>query len=197
MTADHISEIGSFYESRGATPRVFVTPAAHPSLEAGLAAAGYAPSERESILASDDRNAHAQPDGRIGVAKDIDAWARASAEAFLDRRLLAASDARIALILATAAGTLALEARDRGDIVATAAMDVRGECAGLFAGSTLPAFRRQGWHSALIADRIARARDAGARLLRATAKPGSASERNFHRHGFVTLYERVLWERVG
>jgi GNAT superfamily N-acetyltransferase len=67
----------------------------------------------------------------------------------------------------------------------------------LFAGSTHPAFRRQGWHTELIRDRVARARDAGARLVHAPAGPGSASERNFLRCGFIRLYTRVLWGKAG
>ncbi len=74
-------------------------------------------------------------------------------------------------------------------------MDVRGDCATLFGGSTLTSFRKHGLHGALIRERIAQARDAGARFMRAGATPGSTSERNFQRCGFVTLYTRTLWER--
>jgi GNAT superfamily N-acetyltransferase len=176
---------------------VFVTPMADPSLMRELTGAGYAPGEREqSLLASADLFGHAQRDERIDVARDLAAWARASATAFLERDELEPGDDRIALILATTDGTIALEARKGNAIVATAALAVRGEHATLFAGSTHPAFRRQGWHTELIRDRVARARDAGARLVHATAGPGSTSERNFLRCGFVRLYTRVLWGKT-
>jgi hypothetical protein len=74
-------------------------------------------------------------------------------------------------------------------------MDVRDGCAALFAGSTMAAFRNRGWQIAMIRDRIARARDEGARWMRATARPTSTSERNFIRCGFQTLYTRTLWQR--
>ncbi|MGP8099720.1 MAG: GNAT family N-acetyltransferase [Candidatus Cybelea sp.] len=196
VSASDVAKISEFYESRGATPMVFVTPAAHPSLASELAAAGYAAGDREqALLAANDLIDHAQRDDRIGVAKDIAAWAKASAAAFLEREKLEPGDDVIALILATAEGTIALEVREGERIIATAAMSVIGNNAALFAGSTLTAFRRQGWHTALISDRVARAREAGASLVRATAGPESVSEQNFMRCGFVKLYARVLWER--
>ncbi len=195
VTTDDIARITEFYESRGATPRVYATPLADPSLELSLARAGYAPCEHENVLASDSFPPHARDDDRIGIASDLDAWAHASARAFMDVDTLKPGDDRIASILASSEGVWPLEAREGGAIVATAAMDLRDECAGLFAGSTLPAFRGRGWQIALIRDRIARARDAGARFMRAAARPASVSERNFRRCGFAALYTRVLWER--
>jgi GNAT superfamily N-acetyltransferase len=196
VRASDIAKITAFYESRGATPTVFVTRAADPSLHRELAAAGYVAGEREqSLLASEDLVSHAQCDARIGVAQDIAAWAKASAAAFLEREQLEPGEDVIALILATAEGTVALEARDGDRIIATGAISVSGEHATLFAGSTDPKFRRQGWHTALIRDRVARAREAGAKLVRATARPGSISEQNFVRCGFIRLSARILWER--
>ncbi len=195
VTNADVAAITAFYESRGATPRVFVTPLAHPSLGRALAAAGFAPCEYENMLASDSFDSYAAYDERVGIAPDLDAWAVASAQAFTGRDSLTPADMAIARVIAYSEGVHATEARDDGTLVATAAMDVRLGCAGLFAGSTLEPFRGRGWHVAMIRDRIARARDAGARLMRATARPSSASERNFIRCGFAVLYTRALWER--
>jgi len=195
LAADEIARITAFYQSRGATPKIFVTPLSDPALARGLAAAGYAPSEYENVLASDEFDAHVARDARVAVAADLAEWAKASARAFSDAAELAEVDDEIARVLASSDGVIALEARENGAIAATAAMDVRNGCAAFFAGSTLPPFRGRGFHLALIRDRIARSRDAGAQMMRATASPASASERNFHRCGFSTLYTRVLWER--
>jgi hypothetical protein len=195
VTDDEITQITGFYESRGSTPRVLVTPLSHPSLGRALAAAGYAPSEYVNVLASDKLDAYALRDDRIGIAKDLKAWTRASAQAFRDRKELAPGDETIELILASSDGVWPLEAREGGAIVATAAMDIRNASAGLFGGATLFDFRRRGWHVRMIRDRVARARDAGARFARGSARPASESERNFHRCGFATLYTRVLWQR--
>jgi hypothetical protein len=160
-----------------------------------LAEAGYTPSEYDNVLVSDDLAAHALRDERVCVARDLRDWAEASARGFTDREELLPGDADIALLIASSEGVCALEARENRAIVATAGMDIRGEWSGLFAASTLPAFRRRGWHLAMIRDRIARAREAGARFLRANARPGSTSECNFRRCGFTALYTRALWER--
>ena len=56
VTEGDVSRITDLYESRGATPRVFVTPLADPSLAPALVCAGYVPSEYENVLASDAFN---------------------------------------------------------------------------------------------------------------------------------------------
>jgi GNAT superfamily N-acetyltransferase len=197
VTPEDVATITEFYESRRSTPRVFVSPLAHPTLGTALAAAGYVPTEYENVLVSNTFGPYARRDARIRAAADLQEWAIASAGGFLDGGSVTADDEFLALTLASSEGVIPVEALDGGTIVATGALDVRGVCAALFAASTLPASRGQGWHLALIADRIARARDAGARLMRATARPGSASERNFHRCGFTTLFTRSWWERRG
>jgi N-acetylglutamate synthase-like GNAT family acetyltransferase len=88
-----------------------------------------------------------------------------------------------------------LEARVDGAVVATAAMDVRGEIAGLHGASTMPSARRRGWQTIFIRDRAARARELGARYVYGIAGVGGTSERNFRRAGFAVLYTRTLWER--
>jgi GNAT superfamily N-acetyltransferase len=77
---------------------------------------------------------------------------------------------------------------------AVAALHTR-EGTGLFVGAaTLPAFRRHGCQSALIARRLADAA-ADSDLVVATAAAGSASHENLARHGFETTYRRTLWQQ--
>lgn len=65
----------------------------------------------------------------------------------------------------------------------------------LFAGAaTLPAFRRHGCQSALIARRLSDAA-ADCDLVVATAAAGSASQENLARHGFETTHHRTLWRQ--
>lgn len=195
VTRDDIAEITAFYRSRGSTPRVVVTPLADPSLQAELSAAGYVAGEhRQVVLVCTDIPSEIQRDARIHVAEDIAAWARASARAHHDREEFTPGEDRIALILGTTEGAIALEGRDGAAIAVTGTLWLDEENAAFLGGTTDPAFRRRGWQLALIRDRVARAREAGARLLRAAAGPGSSSERNFHRCGFVTRYVRVMWE---
>jgi hypothetical protein len=193
--SDEVSQLTEFYASRNSTARVFVTPMTHPSLARSLALAGFAPAEYENVLVSDDFETYARYDDRIAVATDLDAWAIASMRGFMGDEPAETGDPRFGLILASADGIVPLEGREGGAIVSTAVMSLRGECAFFFAGATVGGSRRRGWHLATIHDRIARARDGGARIMRATAAPGSASERNFLRSGFRVLYTRSLWER--
>jgi hypothetical protein len=135
-------------------------------------------------------------DERINVATDLDAWIRASVAGFAGRKNNVHDDS-LARVLVSSPRTIALEARENGAIVATSVMSVRGECASLFAGSVLPEHRHRGWQIAMVRDRIARAREAGARIIHAAAAPAGISERNFHRCGFTTLYTRTRWDRPG
>ncbi len=129
--------------------------------------------EYDNIMASDDFGDRAQRDPRVVVATDFQAWALASVEAFMHPEAPKAGDDLVACIIASSSGVWPLEMRDGETIAATAAMDLQEGCAGLFAGSVVPAFRGRGFHVALINDRIARAREAGASFMRATARPAS------------------------
>lgn len=190
-----VARITTFYESRHAKPRVFATPLADPALGRALAAAGFAPAEYDSILVAVDPDAHPLRDERVSVAPDLEAWIRASVAGFAERRKVAHDDT-VARVVASSPDAIVLEAREGDAIVATAGLSVRGDCAVLFAASTLPEHRHRGWQLALIRDRIARARDAGARIIYAAAAPDSISERNFHRCSFRTIYTRARWDAI-
>jgi GNAT superfamily N-acetyltransferase len=195
-TRDDVERIVEFYVIRRTTPRVFVTPLAHPTLGRELAAAGFAPCEYENVIACDDFRPHARRDDRVAVATDARAWAHASARAFMHPETPKENDEFVALIIASSPGVTLLEIRHDDRIVATAAMDLQFGCAGLFAGSVDAAFRGRGLHAALLRDRLARALEGGAAMVRATARPAGLSERNFARLGFTALYTRTLWERA-
>ena len=162
--ADEISRLTEFYASHNSTPRVFVTPMAHPSLARSLALAGFAPAEYENVLVSDDLETHARYDDRIAVATDLDAWALASMRGFMGDEPAETGDPRFGVVLASADGIVPLEGREGSAIVSTAVMSLRGECAFFFAGATVAGSRRRGWHLATIRDRIARARDGRAQI---------------------------------
>jgi len=65
-----------------------------------------------------------------------------------------------------------------------------------FAGSgTLPAFRGRGVQKALVQRRLADARAAGCDLAVVTTAPGTRSQENVMRRGFVLLYTRAILVR--
>jgi hypothetical protein len=196
IDAGEIDRVTHFYHDRGAPARVWVNPLADPSVERLLAKAGYLPIGRNNALAIElSANGFAR-DARIVEEPDANAWGRISARGFLDRYEGEDEGAFLASTIASGKDVIALTAFENGEAVATGAMIVQGELASLFAGSTLTEHRGEGLHRALVADRLARAREGGARYARTSAPIGSPSEANFRAAGMTVLYTRTLWERA-
>lgn len=192
--AGEIDCLTRFFHDRGAPARVWVNPLADPSLEKALASAGYEPVGRNNALAIDLSANGATRDRRIVEESDAQAWGFISARGFLDRYDGVEEGTFLAASIASSDGVIALSTVDDGIIVATGAMTVQGELASLFAGSTLAEHRGKGYHRAMVADRLARARERGARYARTSAPIGSTSESNFRACGMTVLYTRTLWE---
>ncbi|MFN0131520.1 MAG: GNAT family N-acetyltransferase [Phycisphaerales bacterium] len=72
--------------------------------------------------------------------------------------------------------------------------DTHGTIACLFGAATEPWARRRGVQRALLAARLALARDAGCDLAAVMAQTGSASDRNMARAGFMPVYTRTSVE---
>lgn len=193
VTAAEIERLTAFYRERGAPARVSVNPLADPSLERLLSHYGYSPSGYNNTLALEIAASTAQRDGHIAEEADAEAWGRASARGFTHRYASDREGSFLATTIALGAGVIALSARQGDQIVATGAMCVHDSLASLFAGSTLDEHRGNGYHRAMILDRVARAREAGAAYVRTSAPIGSTSEVNFRSCGFEVLYTRANW----
>lgn len=183
----------TFYRDRGAQPKVRLSPHADPDFVRALLELGYVPLEYENPLTGDLRSIGAGRDARVTEMRDADEWSRATGSAFMDGAPCDESNLIIGLIVCSTPASTALEIRLDGAIAASGCMDVQGEIAGFYGAATAPAFRGRGLQSALIADRIARAVERGARFGRVTTRPGTTSEQNFRRSGFVPLYTRTIW----
>lgn len=194
VTDADICRLTAFYTGHATPPRVLVSPLAGVELPQRLARAGYRPVELQSVLVRELEPGSFQRDSRANEIADPWVWARASASGFLDGDA-SHDDLLVAAIVAAVPSVRALAIERAGSIVATAAMEVHGECLSLFAASTVPSARRQGWQTALICDRLARGFEGGARIAQASAAVASPSERNFRRLGFVALFTRTVWER--
>lgn len=193
-TPADIDRLTRFYTERGAASRVLVSPLAHAALARELVRARYVPVEYQNVLFCEIDPAHATLDERVAESADHAGWGRTSAHGFLERDPQE-DEALVGMIIARASTMIPLELRVDGNVVATAAMDVYEDVAGLHGASTMPHARRRGYQTVLIRERIARARALGARYVHAVAAVGSASERNFRRAGFDVLFTRALWER--
>jgi hypothetical protein len=182
----------SFYRERGAQPRVRLSPHADQRFVRALIALGYEPIEYENPMAAELGELQAKRDERVEEMRDPEEWSRVTGSAFANAPCDDAT-LQIGLLLCTVPETIALEIRIDGVIAATGCLDVQHEVAGFFNGATALPYRGLGLHRALILDRAARAIERGAHIARVTTRPASASEQNFRRLGFSTLYTRSLW----
>ncbi|MPY89145.1 MAG: GNAT family N-acetyltransferase [Luteitalea sp.] len=83
-------------------------------------------------------------------------------------------------------------ARLDGEIAGGASLRIDGRIAQLCGSATLPRFRRRGIQSALLRARLADAFGEGCDVAIVTTAPGSKSQKNVQRQGFVLLYARAL-----
>ncbi len=65
----------------------------------------------------------------------------------------------------------------------------------LCGATTLPEKRRRGVQTALLRERLARARESGCEVAVVTTQPGSKSQQNVQRQGFALLYTRAVLVR--
>lgn len=196
-----------FYRSRGGAPRVELCTFADPSAAAGLAARGFRLTGFVHVLARRPWPDVVAPSGawagawsgprvrRVAPAEAL-AWGRLVARGFGDE---APSDALVALGAANldVPGVACFAAEIGGEPCGGGAVSVDEGLAFLYAGATLPTFRRRGVQAALVAARVAHARAAGAELVAVAASAGSVSERNLARLGFELVHGRAVLEGPG
>ncbi len=94
-----------------------------------------------------------------------------------------------------AAGVERFVARRGQEILGGGTMRRHLGIAQLCGASTLPAHRRTGVQSALLAHRLRHAAQNGCELAVVTTMPGSKSQQNMQRQGFVLLYSRNVLVR--
>jgi GNAT superfamily N-acetyltransferase len=113
-----------------------------------------------------------------------DAFSREVIETVIDDSLCAAGFARYI-------------AYERGTIAGGASMQRQDGIAVLTGSATRPQHRRRGVQAALLARRLADARDAGADLAIITTSPATQSQANVMKLGFSLIYARALLVSVG
>ncbi|MFJ4653130.1 GNAT family N-acetyltransferase [Nocardia sp. NPDC088792] len=94
--------------------------------------------------------------------------------------------------LTTAAGVQRYVAVHDGQVAGGASMRVADGIAQLTGAATLPAHRRNGIQSALLAARLTEAAATGCDIAVITTQPGSKSMQNAQRSGFDFLYTRAV-----
>ncbi len=156
----------------------------------GLALAGV-PEPRRGDVAIDTASVDEWIDTMVTGFATPDTQGVASHESF-DREPLD----RVMRDFAAAAGVRLFVARHRGELAGAGAMRIDDGIAQLCGASTLPASRRRGVQTALLAHRLRHARDEGCDLAVVTTQPGSKSQQNVQRRGFALLYSRIVLVRA-
>lgn len=202
VEAADVEALEDFYRSRGTEARILVSPFAHASLLEHLGARGFRLVALDTILvlhldpASGAQRSPA-PAGdvtvRAAAPEDAADWVRTSLQAFSGSAEPAPRDRAEIFEAAFHVPHVAYFFASVGGATAgTAAVFLHDNIGYLFAASTLDAYQRRGAQSALIDARLAFARERGCDLVFSGTEAGSASQRNFERHGFRPVGSQAL-----
>ncbi|TGE18967.1 GNAT family N-acetyltransferase [Hymenobacter elongatus] len=201
--AAELTQIETFFAERHAPVYHEVSPLADAALLALLPARGYRPLEYTTVLyrpLSPNDSLAAPPHNpelrtrRIG-ADEVSDWARTAAAGWstegagLDDFMRA-----YGTISASSTGAAPFLAELHGQAVAAGGLFMHDDVALLMGASTVPAGRRQGAQSALLAARLRYAARQGCTLAMMGALPGSQSQRNAEKNGFRIAYTRIKWQ---
>jgi ribosomal protein S18 acetylase RimI-like enzyme len=202
-----LEEIERAFAACHAPVQVELAHLADPAIGALLTGRGYRLVSFENVLglALADRPGRAIPAGvEVRRGGDFRPWLEAVAEASIHpdtegvpsheefpRELI--ENAERDLVAAGATPYLAL--RD-GIVAGGASVRLAEDGVAQFTGAaTLPAHRRRGVQTALLAARLADAAAAGCDIAVVTTQPGSKSQQNVQRRGFDLLYTRAVLVR--
>ena len=202
-TDAQLDELEAFFDARGAATHHETCPLADAALLALLPARGYRPIEQSTVLhrppsLPDDAQRPASPDVHVRRTTPDEAalWAATSAGGWsMEHPELGAMVEALGLVSASSRGTTCFVAECEGVPIATGAIAIHGGVGLLAGASTLPAWRRRGAQSALLAARLAFAAAEGCDLAMMAAAPGSSSQCNAERQGFRIAYTRTKWMR--
>jgi GNAT superfamily N-acetyltransferase len=202
IQASELDEIEEFFLCRGAAPAVDTCPYTHPSLLHLVSERGYRPREIISVLCCDLRAGaeNAAPRSpwislRWAGSADLSAWTDLVAEGFFGGEPGAYRRADLGTMFHVPQSMNVLAFVEKELAGTGCLMLPPGEIAEMFGACTLPRFRVQGVHSAVLQFRLRHARELGRKWALATAIPGGDSERNLQHHGFRAMYEKRTWEK--
>jgi GNAT superfamily N-acetyltransferase len=197
------------WRDRGEPVRIELSILADATAGPALSERGYRLHGFENVLGSSlEEAALPHPDPAIETSADADPrlWADIAVNAFLhmdgtgsvaDDTLSRDQLERELFDYAGVPGLLRYLATIDGEPVGEAALriDRESRLAQLAGAGTLPAFRGRGVQKALLHRRLADARAAGCDVAVVTTAPGTRSQANVMRRGFVLLYTRAILVR--
>jgi GNAT superfamily N-acetyltransferase len=202
ITADTLSGIEAFFESRGAAPTHEVSPLAGVATVALLVERGYHPVELSTVLVQGTDGQVETPSSPTLCVRAIDpadhrAWIETSVIGWSDDPAIARIVRPLAEIAAANDAMMHFVVERDGAPVATASMGTHDGVALLAGASTIPSGRGLGAQAMLLAARLAAARQRGCEIAMMVTEPGSTSQRNAERCGFRVAYTRTKWRLDG
>lgn len=193
------------YRERGGAPRVELASLADPEVGKLLTGRGYLLTGYENVLGAPLAGVAAPPPGEIAIRvageDEADLWLDTNVEGFAapdeqgvgqDEEFPREVLARVIGDLVAGGGYTRYLALIGGEVAGAASLRIGEGIAQMSGAATLPAFRRRGVQSALVARRLADAAAAGCELATVTTQPGSKSQENVQRRGFHLLYVRAV-----
>ncbi len=205
VSEEEFDKLEAFYKSRQEPVRVETCPLADTSLIEQFGKRGYRVTEFSNVMARPISQNDSVTDGpalapgttieRAG-REQIDLWTLTVAQGFSENAPVPQELFEVMKMFAQTPEAECYLARVDGKIAGGGMLAVRDGVAGLFGASTLPEFRKRGVQTVLLHARLARAAETGCDLAACIALPGSISQRNITRQGFLTLYTRVKFEKA-
>jgi GNAT superfamily N-acetyltransferase len=194
-----LERLEEFFRSRGAAVALEICPLVDMLLYQTLAKRGYQLIEVSNVLVRDLKASTGEEfEGkspevvtRPAAAGEADLWTLTVAQGFAEHHPMTReiTDAMSGFFhRENASSYLAFIG---GEVAGGGAVAEHKGVGGLFGASTLPAFRRRGVQTALLAARLAWARDQQCDVAVSITQPGSISQRNIERFGFRVAYTRT------
>jgi hypothetical protein len=198
VSAEQMDTVEEFFSARGAASNFEVCPLADHSLRELLAGRGYQPIEFSSALYRSLEAIPSVPDGfevRPAGPTEIDLSTRIIVEGFFGAEPPPGMFELCSVMSHSGVARNYLAWKD-GAAIAGGALGFWKGTACLFGDGTPERMRGRGGQSALIAGRLAAAKEAGCDLAMAYTMCGSTSQRNYERAGFCIAYTRTKWTRA-
>jgi GNAT superfamily N-acetyltransferase len=200
-SGDALDEIEQAFASRGAPTHVELSNLADPSIGAALTRRGYQLSFENVLGRSLDGEQPAAIPGvevRLGADRAtyvdvmIDGFAHPDVEGVPSHEDFPRETIEKAIGDIEQAGATPYLAFRDGVVAGGGSMRISEGIAQLTGAATVPAHRRRGVQTALLAARLADAVRAGCDIAVVTTQPGSKSQQNVQRRGFHLLYTRAI-----
>jgi GNAT superfamily N-acetyltransferase len=191
VTESDLDRMEEFYKSRGAHSNIDLCPLADPTLMERLGRRGYRITEFNNVLMMRLNAATPDPRVRVVASDELEVWSRTCITGFFGRDELTAEELALGANLIAMKGAKAFLVELHSAPAAAGAAAIRDRLLLLFGDSTLPKARGNGLQPALIRTRLAWGIENGCDLATACTIPGTVSQRNYQREGFLVAYTKM------